>query len=450
MITDDPEAVQGRRTRWVSGVTSPWFVRLMVVTGIAQFISSSIRPLITYQTLATGAGPFEVGLVAAGFSGLALFAAIPLGKTIDRRGEVGFLILGGGLVTITLVALMVPAGLVALGVCSAGLGLGHLALVAAGQTLIAKGSSPERRETRFGLLTSVNAVSQIVGPIVTGLLIGDVARSGSGAARVPGSTVVLAIAAGLGIVATASALSLRFRPGALVRRAPAEAPPPRGAFRTVMRLPAVPTAMFASLTVLTCIDLLGTYLPVFGQQHGLSARTVGLLLATEGVASMVVRVWMLRLIARFSRRRLLIGTMTIAAVSVASVPLWGLLDRPLPGVFAAMVVAGLGLGVGQPASMAWVASETPPSLRGTSVSIRLTGNRLGLIAVPICAGALAGTFGLAAAFWWPAVLLLIGVAFVVRTPRPAGAQSRELPIPSVAQRHLPPAEELPCGGDRSV
>ena len=390
----------------------------MVVTAIAQFVSSSVRPLITYQSLAAGAGPLEVGLVAASFSGLALFAAIPLGRAVDRRGEVGFLILGGGLVVVTLLALMAPSSLVMLAVCSAGLGLGHLGLVAAAQTLIAKGSQPERRETRFATLTSVNAVSQILGPAVTGLLLGDVATvSGSEDVHLAGGNIVLAIAAALAAAATLSAVSLKVRPGALVRRTPSEAPPRRGGFRAVMGLPAVPTAMLASLTVLTCVDLLIAYMPVFGDQHGLSARTIGFLLAAEGVAAMVVRLWMVRLVTRFSRRRLLVGTMSLAAVSVATIPALGMLEEPVPWLFLVMVLAGLGLGIGQPATMAWVASQTPTPLRGTAVSIRLTGNRLGLILVPICAGALAGTFGLAAAFWWPAVLLLVCSVLVLRLPR---------------------------------
>ncbi|EWT07331.1 hypothetical protein N864_05565 [Intrasporangium chromatireducens Q5-1] len=416
-------AIPGR-AGWISQIASRWFVRLMVITGIAQFISSSIRPLLTYESLAAGAGPFEVGLVAAAFSTLALAAAIPMGKAVDRRGETGFLIMGGVLVATTLVALMAPVNLVVLGVCSAGLGLGHLSLVAAGQTLIAKGSQPERREMRFATLTTVNAVAQIVGPAVTGFIIGQVPSTPQSVAlHVPRSNLVLAFAAGLAVVATISAISLRLRPGALIARPAPQASPRRRAFSAVMKLPAVPTAMLASLTVLTCVDLLSAYLPVFGQQHGLSVRTVGLLLATQGVASMLIRFWMLRLIARFSRRRLLMGTMALAALSVASIPLWGMTSDPVPGLFVAMCLAGLGLGVGQPATMAWVAAQTPATLRGTAVSIRLSGNRLGLILVPICAGSLAGALGLAAVFWLPATLLVLSVFLVRRSE--VGSHERE-------------------------
>ncbi|TQC43951.1 MFS transporter [Rhodococcus sp. WS4] len=417
-----PRTAVGTRPRWASRLERPWFARLMVVTFVAQFISSAIRPLITYESLAAGAGAVQVGVITAAFSVLALFAAIPLGKAVDRRGETGFLVLGGILVCSTLLSLLAPASLLLLGVCSAFLGLGHLVLVVASQTLIAKGSQPERRETRFATLTTVNAVAQIVAPAMTGFLVGEVASSHDElATHVPNSHIVLTIAAGMAVVATLSAVSLKLRPGALVERAVPDTRPGRGSFAAVMRLPAVPAAMLASLTVLTSIDLLVAYLPVYGQQHGLSARTVGLLLATEGVAAMVVRIWMLRLIARFTRRRLLVGTMTLAAISLAGVPVLGLLDRPEPALFAVMMLAGLGLGIGQPATMAWVAARTPVHLRGTAVSIRLSGNRLGQVVVPLSAGALAGGIGLAAAFWWPAVLLLISAGLIMRTPREGGS-----------------------------
>jgi len=404
----------GRAHAQVLRRAGSWFTRLLVVAWTAQFVSSAVRPLIIFRTLDTGAGPFQVGLVAAAFSAFALVAAIPLGKAVDRRGETGFLVMGGALVTVTLVALLAPATLVTLAVCSASLGLGHLSLVAASQTLIAKGAAAEVRESRFAWLTSVNATAQIVGPAVTGLLIGGGGAAGSGAAGFRGDLVV-ALAASFAAVAVLTSVSLRRWPGALVRRVAAEPPPQRGSFAAVLRLPHVPTAMLASLTVLTCVDLLGTYVPVLGHEIGLSPRTIGLLLALEGVAAMVVRFWMLPLITRFSRRRVLVTTMLLAAVSVSTIPLWAALERPLPGMVLAMLVCGLGLGIGQPATMAWVASTTPPPLRGTAVGIRLSGNRLGLILVPIGAGALASSVGLAAAFWLPAVFLLISAALVLRT-----------------------------------
>ncbi len=405
------------RRGWWARFGVPWFARLMVVTFSAQFISSAIRPLITYEALAAGAGVVQVGIITAAYSVLALFVAVPFGKAIDRRGETGFLLLGGFLVCAALTSLFAPANLILLAVGSALLGLGHLVLVVASQTVIAKGSRPDLRETRFATLTTVNSIAQIIAPAMTGFLVGAVSTGdGTATTHVPNGHVVVVVALGMATTATFTAISLRFRPGTLRNRSTPQNSGGRGGFMTVLRLPAVPTAILSSLTVLTAIDLLGAYLPVFGQAHGLSAGTVGLLLATEGLAAMVVRLGMLRLIVRFTRRRLLVASMVLAATGLAVVPLTGLLDRPEAALYGLMVLIGLGLGVGQPAAMAWVAAQTPVDLRGTAVSIRLSGNRLGQIVVPLATGALAGSLGLAVAFWSPAVLLLVSALSVFRTP----------------------------------
>ncbi|MEJ7748951.1 MAG: hypothetical protein WKF56_06590, partial [Candidatus Limnocylindrales bacterium] len=73
---------------------------------------------------------------------------------------------------------------------------------------------------------------------------------------------------------------------------------------------------------------------------------------------------------------------------------------PLPLAFATMAVAGMTLGVAQPMTMAWVAARATASARGTALSLRLLGNRVGQVIIPLAAGALAavtGTAGVVAA-----------------------------------------------------
>jgi hypothetical protein len=62
--------------------------------------------------------------------------------------------------------------------------------------------------------------------------------------------------------------------------------------------------------------------------------------------------------------------------------------------------------------MGWVAGEVAPEIRGTAMSVRLMGNRLGQTIVPLFVGGVAGASGLAAAFVVPAAMLA-GAAVVV-------------------------------------
>lgn len=48
-----------------------------------------------------------------------------------------------------------------------------------------------------------------------------------------------------------------------------------------LRFPNMATAMFASLSVLSSVDVLIAYLPAYGEETGLSVRTVGFLWSWE-------------------------------------------------------------------------------------------------------------------------------------------------------------------------
>ena len=172
--------------------------------------------------------------------------------------------------------------------------------------------------------------------------------------------------------------------------------------------------MLASFTVLASLDLVAAYLPALGQAHGLEVRTVGLLLATLGATSLLSRLALPGLLAKLSRRGLLAACMTLAAAGMVSIPFvtW------LPALYAVMAIAGVGLGLGQPITMGWVASEAPPEIRGTAMSVRLMGNRLGQTVVPLAVGGAAGASGLAAAFVLPGAMLL-GAALITVFAGPA-------------------------------
>ena len=391
-----------------------WFVRLTVITLGTQFIVYSIRPLISYQALAFGASPTELGLITASFSILSLAAGIPLGRGVDRWREVYFVAAGTTLIVLVTLLLIAPFGLVALGICSASLGLGHLSTVVGAQTLIAKGSDLTRRDRRFATFTIFNSLGQLLGPAITGLLIGDISATGpssAGSDGIPNAHRVLLTAALVGLVIVLVATSLVLRPATLALRPTGVTTPATASVRAVMGIPSMPTAMLSSLTVLASIDILAAYLPAYGEEHGISVRTVGLLLAVQGTAAMASRIGMLWLIATFTRRRLLAGSMIMSALGLVSIPLLGSGGM----LFAAMAVIGFGLGLGQPVTLAWVAARAPREVRGTAMSIRLTGNRLGQTTIPAVVGSVAGAGGLAAGFISPALLLLFAGALVLRS-----------------------------------
>lgn len=392
-----------------------WFPRLMVIAVGVQFIVYAIRPLLSYQAIAQGAGVRELGLLTASFSVLSLMSALPLGRGVDRWGEIYFVMAGTALIGLVALVLLTSPGLLALGLCNAALGVSHLSTVVGIQTLIAKGSLADRRDARFASFTTLNALGQLLGPAVAGLLIGNVTASAAltSSGGVANAHRVFITAASVAGIALLAAISLRLVPGTLAARPAAVGSPARASLKRVLTLPSMPSAMFASLTVLSSSDLLAAYLPAYGEAQGISVQTVGFLLAVQGIAALVARLAMLRLIAALTRQRLLALSMLLAAAGMASLPLL----HDTRALFAAMVVVGFGLGLGQPITLAWVAGQAPREIRGTAMSVRLSGNRLGQTVVPVAVGAIAGAGGLAAVFVSPAVLLALGGSLVLAAAR---------------------------------
>ena len=170
----------------------------------------------------------------------------------------------------------------------------------------------------------------------------------------------------------------------------------------VLRQPNAPHAMFASVAVLTTSDLLVAYLPAYGEATGLSPTTVGLLLSVRAGASMLSRILMGSLTRWVGRGRLLILSTALPAVALGVLPL---VDAPAV-LLTLMVLAGLGLGLGQPLSLVWVAQTAPEHMRGTAVGVRLSGNRLGQVAIPAAVGGIVGAAGLGAVFVSVATMLV--------------------------------------------
>lgn len=397
------------------GAGSAWLVRAVLVSLFLQTAVHSVRPMVSYEALDLGATPGQLGVIAACFGVLSLAGAIPVGRLVDRWGPGPFLVLGAVTVTLVAVLLVVARSLVLLGVATMLLGLGHILTTVALQTLLANRGAPHRRDSRFAALTVAVSLGQLSGPALGGLLAGrDAAGGGADPSGSVGTMVVFGVGAVMALVSAVFAATLlrSSRPvaptGATGEGEPAERP--RFSLWRIMRLPHMPQAMLASVAVLTSIDVLVAYLPLYGQNNGLSVRTVGFLLAALAAGSLISRFCMALMIRAVGRGRLLALSAAVPAVVLALFPF---LDH-VPVLFAAMAVAGLGLGLGQPLSLAWVASGAPRELRGTALGVRLSGNRLGQIAVPAAVGAFAGFAGIAAVFWCLAAMLASSAALNAR------------------------------------
>jgi MFS family permease len=353
------------------------------------------RPLTSYRLLALGAGPREIGLVAAAFALLPLFLAIPLGRLADRRRDRPLLV--GGCSMQLLACLLLGSASTPLGLAGASalLGLGHLGLALGVQAVIARESDPARHDQHFGLLSAAVSLGQLAGPLLGGFLLGD--RQGSALTAATGRAMVVAAAiAAAGVV---FAVLAERRPREDVR--PPDAAEPSLGVLAVLATRGMPAGIFASIAVLSAADVFTAYLPLLADERGIAPSTVGILLAVRAATSMAARVGIGGVVNRVGRVRLIAVSAFVAGAALAAVGV----TESVALLALLSAAAGFALGFGQPLSMTIVVQLVPERARGTALALRLTGNRVGQVAAPAGAGLLAGATGTAAVFWLLSAML---------------------------------------------
>jgi MFS family permease len=381
-----------------------WLAMVLAGVVLSQAALYLARPVTSYRALALGADARAVGLITAAFALVPLVVAVPLGMASDRWRP-GYLLTGGIALGAAACVLLGLAGtLTGLALASAVLGLGHLALTLAGQSLIARQSGDDLHDRDFGLYAAAASTGQLVGPALAGLALGA-----AGGGSLEGATTLgFVVAAGLMALAVPTSLGVD-------RLGRGGQPEDRGAGRplragALISARGVPAGMFASLAILATVDVLTAYLPVLGTQRGIPPVVVGALLSLRAATSILSRVLIPWMVRRLGRTRLLAVSAAGSALLTAAMPLSG-----STAVLAVLLAAaGFLLGIGQPLTMSMVVHAVPSDTRGTALAIRLTGNRFGQVATPAAAGLVAGAAGVSAAFWLLGGLLGLAAVAVVR------------------------------------
>lgn len=403
--------------------SSTW---LWILVGCAVLTQSGLnlfRPITSYKLLGLGADPVVIGLTTAAYALLPLVSAVWLGRMSDRIPQLRLLILAGvGLALADSVWLIFTA--------SAVLGMGHLCFTIGGQTAIARYAQDKDLDKGFGWFTAAFSAGQMIGPALGGWIVGH----GSDMAS-PERLAAVNESLWIGVLLTvAAAPLLAFRLGPASRRAatPASAVQrpadddadgtdgaPRADERPnvlrILRVPGVLSNMMASLSLLATIDILTAFLPLVGEEAGVAPSVVGVLLGARGLASIASRLLLPLLSGRFSRRALLIATLLASGAALIVPPLF--LDSFWWAALF-LAVGGFFLGLGQPLTMTLISTSVSGTWRGSALAVRLMGNRVGQVILPVAAGAVAAPLGPGGAIWLTCALLVAsGVEKAVRRPR---------------------------------
>jgi MFS family permease len=354
---------------------SRWLPLVLLNSLLIQAGIYVVRPIITYKSVELGADAALVGLIGATFALAPLILAIQIGRFVDK-GRAGLaLLLGSIILVLTTFALLFINSITLLMLAMPSLGMGHLLIMVGGQTLIANRSNAKEYEKNFGLLTFYASAGHAIGPFVGGYL------ADSGEVNVNANAAFL-FALVLFVAAVIGTIALSTKKENPKTQKPLE----KAKVTKVLAIPTFKSAMFVASATTAVVDVVLIFLPLYGREVGLSVTDIGILLAIRSIFSLAVRLVLGQISTRLGLRRLLSWGSIVTMVSMVALGL----TANFWLIALIMAISGFTMGVGQPATMAWVSRISSQESRGLAIAIRLSANRLGQVAMPALAGLVAG------------------------------------------------------------
>jgi MFS family permease len=370
-------------------IPSRWLVLVLIHSGLIQAGVYVVRPMTTYQAVNLGADATLVGVIGATFALAPFLLAIAVGKWVDFGFAGRATFLGPVLALVATIGLVFADQLWLLLLWMPLLGTGHLLAMVGGQTLIAQFSEDKKYETNFGLLTFYASLGHAIGPFVGGYL----AESDGFEITVAPALWFAALLFVLGAVATVPLFA---------KLAAASEGSPSGSIREVFAVPGYKPAIFVAGATTAVVDVTLIYLPLLGIALGFSVTQIGALLAIRALFSMGVRCVLGPLRDRYGLRAILVVGSALTMLGSIGIAV----STEFYLIALLLAVTGFAMGIGQPATMAWVSRISSPSNRGLAISIRLTSNRLGQVVVPVVAGTVAAV-SVGGVFYLLAVLMAL-------------------------------------------
>lgn len=359
-------------------ILGPMIFPMLACGFLVQILVSVLRIETSYRAMAEGHGSEVIGQIAAVFALLPVLFTVFIGRQNDN-GRLREIVAAGaaGVLAAAVLLAVIPSGLVVLFVSNGILGISQTLLLAGLQIATSRSSSRAHRDVVLGNYMVAISLGQAAGPLLIGL------NELSG---------VLQVSVAVGAIALFSTAMV------LVRRLPSRrpvGPRPKRSLRTVTMTRGLPWLMILGGVCVAAQDLLLAYLPVFGQETGLSPFAIGTLLSIRAVGAIVSRLLYSRALRWLGRMRLTIlsaalGGLGLMALGVPGMPSWA--------VAVAMAMTGFGLGLALTCSVALVMAITPPDARGTALSIRMTAIRLAQVFIPVTAGVAVAFLGTGGTF----------------------------------------------------
>jgi len=350
------------------------------------------RITVSLTALQMGLSTFTVGTLVAVFAVLPMLFSVRAGRWVDRVGIVRPLVIGTALVAFGTLLPSISQTQTALLVASCAIGIGFMLHQVATQDLLGH-AEPERRLRNFSYLSLALAGSGFSGPLIAGLAIDHL-----GTRTAFGILAVGPCLSALGLYVLRHQLKAVDAAITGVREAQ------RRRVTELLAVPALRRILMVNTILSGAWDTHLFVVPIFGVAIGLSATTIGVILASFAAATFVIRL-ILPLIQRRVRSWTLVRVaMATAAVDFMFYPLF----TDVSVLIGLSFILGLALGCCQPSMLALLHQHSPPGRAAEAVGLRMALINGSQVSLPLTFGALGAVIGVAPLFWAYSVALMAG------------------------------------------
>ena len=371
----------------------------MIATGLLHLAFMSVRVTIILQAIHLGTPVWLVGLLQGMYPVAGALLSVPIGRLIDRLGPRVPMLWGALGVGLCALGPALAPGLPAFFGAALLVGaVGNVFYLASLQVL-ARLCPVENRVQWLSWSSVAISIASFAAPLISGFSIDHL---GHRWALVIAAFPALAVTG----VLVCGWLPLAGLAGQGARRG-------HGGIIDMLRRPPIRAVVLIGSIMMMLWDLHAFMVPVLGTQLGLSASTIGMILATLSLAMLASRL----VLPYLARRLPPVKLMTFALVLSAT----GYLFYPLAGgaalMFLLTLLIGLGCGVNHPLSNVLLIEYAPEGRSGEAFGLRNTVSHVMQVAMPLAMGALSSAAGITAVFWLTAGVGYAGVVYARRNWR---------------------------------
>jgi predicted MFS family arabinose efflux permease len=360
---------------------------LVVLTILTHAAFSGSRVTVSLYAIHLKASDLTIGTLMSLYALLPMLLAVTAGRLTDRIGVRLPMMFAALSVCAGCVLPFIWSTLETLYVTTALIGVGFMAFHVAVNSATGTIGDAASRTRNFSMLAMGFSTSAFLGPMIAGFAIDH--------AGFRQSFLILAL---FPVAALVVLLSGRLTlPGPHARTAQHK----NHRLMDLLRDGPLRNVFITSGMISMGWDLYSFMVPIYGARVGLSASTIGIVLAAFAAATFFVR-FMMRFIARRMREwQVLVMAQLIACSSYFLFPLFT--NAYL--LIGLSFFLGLGLGSAQPMVMTLLHNTAPPGRVGEAVGVRTTVMNTSQTMLPLVFGAAGTAFGMLPVFWAMALLM---------------------------------------------